>query len=526
MFLTPDGRQVARVSRPVDHVLIIDDELALLEMLQTVVSTFGYEVTAASSVDEAEGLLTRQGTHTYQCVLTDYKMPGRNGLELLRWLRHFDGDLSIIVNTGYASHEDVSAMIREGAVDVLRKPVQMDLLGQAIAHGVRQTRLSRRRARAEQAVKQVGVVQGYMLRITGIRDLPWVGFYSRPMHQAGGDFVAYHKREGGGHLLILADVAGHNLDAAYISAFFHGAVHGMASGSMSALDMMGEVNTFLLEKWNDRDLGDTLDQAPEASVCAMFLEMDAERKHLSFHNNGLPPPVVTCVAGRSRVLGTGNSPLGLYEDPETYVEQVDDMSGCAILCFSDGLEDFAHARRVTPLALACRLHLAAESAREELLADADDDIMLMRVCMDGCGDEDSFLPVFMEAYAGDRCKDIDAIEDSWARSISFAVPELPDDKLYALLITAREAMLNALKHGCEGSPNMKATLHVAFCPALKTVRVIVEDPGQGYFDDFLTNPEPDMEKERHSGLVLIRNFPDKIWTERNNATVFAEFTWI
>ena len=172
MYLTSDGRQVARVSGPVDSILIIDDELALLEMLQTVVSTFGYDVTVAADVDEAEGILTRLGTHTFQCVLSDYKMPGRNGLELLRWLRHFDADLSIIVNTGYASHEDVSAMIREGAVDVLRKPVQMDILRQALAHGVKQTRISRRRARAEQAVQQVGMVQGYMLRIMGIKDLP------------------------------------------------------------------------------------------------------------------------------------------------------------------------------------------------------------------------------------------------------------------------------------------------------------------------------------------------------------------
>ncbi len=506
-----------------DHVLIIDDELALLEMLQTVVSTFGYEVTVASNVDEAEGILTRQGTHTFQCVLSDYKMPGRSGLDLLRWLRHFDGDLSIIVNTGYASHEDVSAMIREGAVDVLRKPVQMDLLGQALAHGVRQTRISRRRARAEHDVKQVGVVQGYMLRITGIRDLPWVNFVSRPMHQAGGDFVSCHTRQDGGTLLILADVAGHNLDAAYISAFFHGAVHGMARGALSSLDMMREVNSFLLEKWNDRELGDSMDMAPEASVCAMFMELDKSRGRLRFHNNGLPPPVLTRADATSRTLGSGNCPLGLYEDPETYIEYVDCTRGCSLLCYSDGLEDFARARRISALALACRISQASEAQREELLADADDDIMLVRLRMDDCA-EGSFFPVLMEDYPGDSEKEIDAIEDYWARSVAYAVPSLGEDKLYALLITAREALLNALRHGCSRLRVLKARFHIHYSPAARTVRLMVEDPGTGYEDDFLTNPEPDMEKERHSGLVLIRNFPDKVWTARNNATVFADFS--
>jgi CheY-like chemotaxis protein len=385
MYLTSDGRQIARVSRPVDTVLIIDDEQALLEMLETVVTTFGYHVRLASNVDEAEGILTREGTHAFDCVLTDYKMPGRTGLELLRWLRHFDGDLSIIVNTGYASHEDVSAMIREGAVDVLRKPVQMDILGQALAHGVRQTRLSRRRARAEKAVQQVGLVQGYMLRIMGIRDLPWVGFFSRPVHQAGGDFVSSHARPDGGHLIILADVAGHNLDAAYISAFFHGAVHGMARGELPAPDMMDEVNRFLLEKWNARDLGDASSEAPEATVCALFVELDKERGSFVMHNNGLPPPVLTCPDGRSRFLGSGNSPLGLYEDAETQVERVGDACGCSLVCFSDGLEDYARAARVSTMALACRLHFTPEAHRDELLGEADDDVMLVRLCMKVAG---------------------------------------------------------------------------------------------------------------------------------------------
>jgi CheY-like chemotaxis protein/anti-sigma regulatory factor (Ser/Thr protein kinase) len=524
MYLTSDGRQVARVNRPVDNILIIDDELALIEMLQTVITTFGYEVTIATNVDEAEGILTRQGTQAFQCVLTDYKMPGRNGLELLRWLRHFDADLSIVVNTGYASHEDVSAMIREGAVDVLKKPVQMTILRQALAHGVRLTHVARRRATAEKAVMQVGVVQGYMLRIMGIRDLPWVGFFSRPLHQAGGDFVSTFKRNGGGNLLVMADVAGHNLDAAYISAFFHGALHGMSLANLSAQEMMNAVNSFLLNKWNDRDLGDTLDQAPEASVCALFVEIDSDRKHFVCHNNGLPPPVFTDRDGNTRFLGTGNTPLGLYADTETCVVPIEDAAGSALICFSDGLEDFARAQRVSIMALAARLHFTDPSKREELLADADDDVMIVRLAMADCGD-DAFFPILVETYAGNEFSDIDAIEDSWARSITYALPNIPDDRLYAILLTAREAMINALKHGCLGSSSNRADLHVHYRESTHTIRIMIRDPGPGYDDNFLTDPEPDMEKERHSGLVLIRNFPDKVWTKRKNATVFAEFSW-
>ena len=525
MYLTSDGRQTARVSRPVDSILIIDDEPDLLDMLQTVVETFGYEVTTASDVEKAEGILTRRGTRAFQCVLTDFKMPGRNGLELIRWLKHFDTDLAIVVNTGYASHEDVSAMIREGAADVLKKPVQMDILRQALAHAVKQTRITRRRASAEEAVLQVGVVQSYMLRITGIRDLPWVGFFSRPVHQAGGDFVSSFPRRDGGQLMIMADVAGHNLDAAYISAFFHGAVHGMARAEMSSPAMMTEINSFLLSKWNERELGDSVEQAPEASVCALFVEVNPSRTAMVCHNNGLPTPILTLPDARTAPVGQGNCPLGLYEDPETCVTRIDGASGAALLCFSDGLEDFARAQRVTTLAVACRLHFAGDAERDELLADADDDVMLMRMCMKDCG-QDAFFPVIADAYPGDTYLEIDGVEDGWARSIQFAIPDIPEERLYGILLTAREAMINAMRHGCQGKSDRTADFHVHYCASKRLIRIMARDPGPGYDDDFLTDPDPDMEAERHSGLVLIRNFPDRVWTERRNATVYAEFSLI
>ena len=523
MYLTADGRQIDRIKRPADSILIIDDELALLEMLQMVVGTFGYEVTVAADVDQAERILTRQGTHTFQCVLTDYKMPNKTGLELLRWLRMFDGDLSIVVNTGYASHEDVSAMIREGAVDVLKKPVQMNVLAQALAHGVKLTRQRRHRARAVQAVKQVGLVQDYMLRIMGISELPFVDFFSRPMHQAGGDFVSAYARTDGSQMLVLADVAGHNLDAAYISAYFHGVVHGMVRGNLGPRAIMDDLNSFLLEKWNDRDLGDSSNMAPEASVCALFVEADSQG-HLTWHNNGIPPPVFTSAGAESHRMGEGNTPLGLYDDPETLQGELECGEGGALLAWSDGTESFALHHRVSVEAAAFRLLSTAQDERERLLEDADDDILVVRIHARGVP-RGMWVPLILETYPGNAAGKVDSIEDSWARSISFAVPDVPEDKLYALLLTAREALLNALNHGCGRNPDLLASVQVHYAAQRRLLRLVISDPGPGHGDSFLTDPEPDLSQDRHSGLVLIRNFPDRVWTARNNATIYTEFTW-
>jgi hypothetical protein len=68
-------------------------------------------------------------------------------------------------------------------------------------------------------------------------------------------------------------VAGHNLDAAYISAYFHGVVHAWC-GATSPSRHHADLNQFLLEKWNDRDLGEALEQRPRPPV-RPFLEVPA-----------------------------------------------------------------------------------------------------------------------------------------------------------------------------------------------------------------------------------------------------------
>jgi anti-sigma regulatory factor (Ser/Thr protein kinase) len=323
---------------------------------------------------------------------------------------------------------------------------------------------------------------------------------------------------------VVADVAGHNLDAAYLSAYFHGMVHGMVHGNLGPPAIIDDLNGFLLDKWNDRDLGDSLNAAPEASVCTLFIEVEPAGGRFIYHNNGIPAPLLTLAEGESRRLGEGNAPLGLYEDPETEQGVVECPEGGSIMAWSDGLESFALAQRISPEAAAYRILATGDAEREVLLAEADDDTLVVRVQARGPG-PCPWHPVIFERYPGNSAIDVDSIEDCWSRSLQFALPELPEDKLYALLLTAREALLNALNHGCKGNPDLIASMHVHYAPRLRTLRLMISDPGPGHSDTFLTDPEPDLTQERHSGLVLIRNFPDRVWTTRNNASVHADFTW-
>ncbi|MCX7047156.1 MAG: response regulator [Candidatus Sumerlaeota bacterium] len=101
------------------QVLIIDDEPGAIKVAQQYVTDAGYEVlTAASS---AQGLaLFHQ--HLPPVVITDFKMPGMNGLDLLKKIKGIKPDTVVVVITAYGSEEVAAEAIRWGANDYLIKP--------------------------------------------------------------------------------------------------------------------------------------------------------------------------------------------------------------------------------------------------------------------------------------------------------------------------------------------------------------------------------------------------------------------
>ena len=101
------------------HILIVDDEEALRYVFERYLSIVGYRVSSAA--DGFEALRLHQ-TDPADLVITDYKMPGMNGNELLRRLRAIDARLPAIVIS--ANPIDVGPM-PDGAV-FFHKPVMLD----------------------------------------------------------------------------------------------------------------------------------------------------------------------------------------------------------------------------------------------------------------------------------------------------------------------------------------------------------------------------------------------------------------
>lgn len=104
-------------------VLIVDDEEGILDVTEGYFQKKGYDVFTATNGLEALDVLNRV---KIGCVFTDINMPQMDGLELAEQIRHIESTLPVVVMTGYPSLENSIQTLKNGVVDYLIKPVNLE----------------------------------------------------------------------------------------------------------------------------------------------------------------------------------------------------------------------------------------------------------------------------------------------------------------------------------------------------------------------------------------------------------------
>jgi diguanylate cyclase (GGDEF)-like protein len=125
------------------RLLVADDEEAIRGTLSALLGEEGYEVTAVSSAEEA---IARLGDDSFPLVLTDIRMGGMTGIELLQEVKRLHPATEVIIMTSYASLETAVLALRSGAYDYLLKPFEdLELVTSAVARAVEKGSLVRER---------------------------------------------------------------------------------------------------------------------------------------------------------------------------------------------------------------------------------------------------------------------------------------------------------------------------------------------------------------------------------------------
>ena len=107
------------------RILVVDDEENLRRVTQLKLQQAGYEALTASDASQALEVLSK---HPQDLVLTDLKMPGMSGIDLLRKVKEEYPEVIVVVVTAYGTIESAVEAMRLGAYDYIIKPFDLSEL--------------------------------------------------------------------------------------------------------------------------------------------------------------------------------------------------------------------------------------------------------------------------------------------------------------------------------------------------------------------------------------------------------------
>jgi diguanylate cyclase (GGDEF)-like protein len=129
-----------------DHVVVVDDEPSIRELIRLMLTKDGYEVAAFADAPSALEAI-RSSPGSCDVLLTDLALPGRSGIDLLRDVTPTDETIVKIVMTGYATVDAAVNALREGAYDFIQKPVRHAQLSALIRRAIEYRHLRLENAR-------------------------------------------------------------------------------------------------------------------------------------------------------------------------------------------------------------------------------------------------------------------------------------------------------------------------------------------------------------------------------------------
>ncbi len=127
-------------TKEMEPLLLVEDKNELRAMLRKALERCGYTVDEAP---DGSAAIQKIRARRYLLVITDLKMPGASGLDVLRETKHADATIPVILLTAFGSVEEAVTAMKEGAFDFLQKPVDLDHLKLLVQRAARQQELLR-----------------------------------------------------------------------------------------------------------------------------------------------------------------------------------------------------------------------------------------------------------------------------------------------------------------------------------------------------------------------------------------------
>ncbi len=341
------------MSEPFDfrrRVVVVDDDRMVNDLLCRILRGH-YDV---ESYDCAENMLHGTDLARTDVVITDNRLPGMDGLQLLRELQKTDFHIPVIVITGYAELDDAISALKSGAFDFILKPFQNEqiivsvqkaldsrelvmqnitLLEQLKIKNRELEKLYRniqsRNLEIEKELDIAGNLQRCLFPVTfpAIKGVDFALKYL-PVEKISGDFFDFIIRNENEFSFIFADVSGHGVPAALYSAMVKTALSSVGEREFTPSGAITEINRFLI----------TAQKTMSYNYATVFFgTFDLAKGKLVYSNAGMPAPVLLRKSGGVEYLGPNGTFVGIFETAHYRDEEVSLGKDDRLLFYTDGV---------------------------------------------------------------------------------------------------------------------------------------------------------------------------------------------
>ena len=127
-------------------IMVVDDEPSVLESFKMILKIKDYDVSTFPDGPSALASLTKD---KFDIAFVDFKLPGIDGLEVLKRIKEIDPNVEVIIVTAYATESSHANAITLGALEYLRKPFLMEEIYELVDRGLRRKRSKATRREGE-----------------------------------------------------------------------------------------------------------------------------------------------------------------------------------------------------------------------------------------------------------------------------------------------------------------------------------------------------------------------------------------
>ena len=340
------------------NVLYVEDEPEIIELVER---RFASKFNLFTSVTSAEDALTIYKENNYDLILTDYLLPGINGMEFAKEVLKIKGKVPIILITGYVDMQFLVEAINMGITQFVAKPIQFKLLRNAINNAVEsvvlEDLLNKSREQELELLKYKDMYNTMQHDATLKKELhimrndmfkKYLFNEKNPVSEKGWQLEVFYKSldivsgdtytcrvlDNGNLLIFIADAMGKGVSAAITSMVSVSIVNFVIKEQYKYIDLTGEEDINRIVQSCVSFMRANL--LEDEILCGIFAYFDFKEDKLRYASFSMPRILYQTVNGKVEKLPSNNLPIMPYES-NIKIDSVELSNIVKVGLFTDGI---------------------------------------------------------------------------------------------------------------------------------------------------------------------------------------------